>query len=88
MLWKNKYNHEESLEPFSAKAVIKNKEINDHKNPDDSSDKALIPAFFLFTRVRKLLSPALLEQTGRDGRENHRILIKHLSDQRCDIVSG
>jgi hypothetical protein len=37
--------------PYSVKAVIKNKEIKDHKHPDDSSNKALIPAFFLFTRV-------------------------------------
>jgi hypothetical protein len=32
--------------------VIKNKKIKDHKNPDDSSNKALILAFFLFTRVK------------------------------------
>jgi hypothetical protein len=38
--------------PYSVKAVINNKEIKDHKNPDDSSsNKALILAFFLFTRV-------------------------------------
>jgi hypothetical protein len=39
--------------PYSVKAVIKNKTIKDHKNPDDSS-KALILAFFLFTRVNYL----------------------------------
>jgi hypothetical protein len=30
--------------PYSVKAVTKNKKIKDHKNPDDSSNKAL-PGF-------------------------------------------
>ncbi len=43
------------LVPYSVKAVIKNKKIKGHKNPDDSSsNKALILAFFLFTRVSTL----------------------------------
>jgi hypothetical protein len=41
--------------PYFVKAVIKNKKIKDHKKPDDSSNKALILAFFLFTRERNLL---------------------------------
>jgi hypothetical protein len=40
--------------PYSVKAVMKNKKIKNRKNPDDSSNKALILAFFLFTRVRFL----------------------------------
>jgi hypothetical protein len=43
------------LEPYSVEAVIKNKKIKEHKNPDDSSsNKALILVFFLLTRVRLL----------------------------------
>jgi hypothetical protein len=38
--------------PYTVKAAIKNKKIKDHKHPDDSSNKTLILAFFLFTRVR------------------------------------
>jgi hypothetical protein len=45
------------LVTYSVKAVKKNKKIKDHKNPDDSSNKALILAFFLFTWVRPLCSP-------------------------------
>jgi hypothetical protein len=37
---------------YSVKAVIKNRKIKDQKNPDDSGNKALVLAFFLFTRVR------------------------------------
>jgi hypothetical protein len=44
--------------PYSVKAVIKNKKIKDHKNPDDSSNKALFLAFFLFTRGSNQLNPA------------------------------
>jgi preprotein translocase subunit SecE len=34
------------------KSCNKNKKIKDRKNPEDSSNKALILAFFLFIRVR------------------------------------
>jgi hypothetical protein len=44
--------------PYPVKAVIKNKKIKDHKNPDDSSNKALALAFFLFTRVSIMSTPS------------------------------